>query len=60
MLTVIEVDRTRHYAGQTRWRTLCDCGQEFMAWHDSLREGKTRSCGCLRASAKQNQANLSS
>jgi hypothetical protein len=28
------------------WRCLCDCGQETTASTGSLRQGKTRSCGC--------------
>jgi len=50
MLTVIDLDRSRHFAGQQRWRTRCDCGQDFMAWQDSLKSGKSRSCGCVRRS----------
>ena len=48
MLTVIELDHSRHFAGQQRWRTLCDCGKEFLAWHLPLRMGQTSSCGCAR------------
>lgn len=35
--------------GRTRWRCLCDCGEEVIAgsgYH--LTSGNTRSCGCLK------------
>jgi hypothetical protein len=31
------------------WRCKCDCGKFFVTRANSLRQGKTRSCGCLRA-----------
>jgi len=33
--------------GTYRWLCLCDCGNEHIVKVASLREGKTRSCGCL-------------
>lgn len=32
-----------------RWRVRCDCGTEFVVIGQSLRQGATKSCGCLRA-----------
>ena len=34
--------------GITRWRCLCDCGNEKVVTGRGLRFGETRSCGCLR------------
>ena len=34
--------------GQSRWLCLCDCGEETMVVIGNLRNGITRSCGCLK------------
>lgn len=36
----------RNPNGQTTWLCRCDCGQERVVVGQSLREGKTKSCGC--------------
>lgn len=33
--------------GQTRFRSICDCGGEAVSFGSSLKRGSTRSCGCL-------------
>lgn len=33
--------------GKTRWLCQCDCGKQKIVGTDSLRTGKTLSCGCL-------------
>lgn len=33
------------------WRCICDCGNIKMVTTDSLKSGKTKSCGCLRIDA---------
>lgn len=30
-----------------RWLCRCDCGKETVVFGDSLKQGKTKSCGCL-------------
>ena len=30
------------------WRCRCDCGTETLVFSNNLRNGETRSCGCLR------------
>ena len=46
-----------------RWRCRCDCGKETVVYGTSLRNGNTRSCGCLhkeltrRALKKDEQGN---
>lgn len=32
----------------TRWECLCDCGASVVVPTDSLRQGNTKSCGCLK------------
>lgn len=38
--------------GKKLWRVLCDCGKESIKIASSVRNGKTRSCGCLAASGR--------
>lgn len=33
--------------GHTKWLCRCDCGQEKIIYGNSLRQGSTKSCGCL-------------
>lgn len=46
-LTVLERDCFAN--GKTRWLCRCECGQSTVVIGQLLRNGKTRSCGCLRA-----------
>ncbi len=49
-LTVIQKDESRNYkSGCTAWLCICDCGEQKIARSDKLRNGKTKSCGCLVA-----------
>ena len=46
-LTAIkEVGRTK--SGGSTWLCKCDCGGEKVVSSDSLRHGKTQSCGCIK------------
>jgi hypothetical protein len=40
----------RHPSGRCRasWECICDCGVVVFIAGQSLREGRTRSCGCIR------------
>lgn len=57
-LTVLE------YAGRAernsyqrpQWRCKCDCGEQVIVLGQNLREGKTKSCGCLRAEKLRERA----
>lgn len=41
----------------TMWRCICDCGNECIVRGRNLREGKTRSCGCLHKKTMQEHPN---
>lgn len=45
VLTVLEP--ADNISGKTAWSCLCDCGTECIVKTKYLRNGKTRSCGCL-------------
>lgn len=44
---VVISEAGRSNDGQTLWHCLCDCGKETTVQGRHLREGNTRSCGCL-------------
>jgi hypothetical protein len=46
LVAMAEVEKTRH--GARRWRCSCDCGGEAIVGQDQLRQGRTKSCGCLQ------------
>jgi hypothetical protein len=35
--------------GKTRWKCICECGNEIITSSDGLKSGKSKSCGCYRA-----------
>lgn len=45
-LTVIKYISTNKY-GQSRWLCLCGCGKEKIIMGNDLKNGHTKSCGCL-------------
>ena len=52
-LTVIhQAPRTK----QTMWACLCECGTTTIVSGQNLRNGRTRSCGCLRESLRPTYA----
>lgn len=55
-LTAIERMPSDRY-GHTRWKCKCDCGNpnEIIVYGDNLRRGHTRSCGCERRSAGEQE-----
>lgn len=36
------------YIGKFKWLCICDCGNKHICYGGDLRQGKVRSCGCLR------------
>jgi HNH endonuclease len=47
MLVVLKYDYEHH-----KWHCLCDCGTESLVLGGGLRDGSTKSCGCLRRSLR--------
>lgn len=46
LLTVIELDHREN--GHSYYKCKCECGNECIIYSYSLKNGNTRSCGCLR------------
>lgn len=45
--------------GRITWLCGCDCGNECIVSGDSLKSGKTRSCGCIRKEGNQTTHGMS-
>jgi len=45
-LTVEKLISTSPY---TKWSCVCDCGENVIVYANHLKNGSTRSCGCLRS-----------
>lgn len=41
------VERAPNRGKHVNWLCRCDCGREVAVWAVSLKNGRTRSCGCL-------------
>lgn len=54
-LTVIERDPVRTKSKMSKWKCQCDCGNTVSVLSDSLRKGRTKSCGCL---SRESAANI--
>lgn len=46
LTTIIKTDERRY--GNVVWLCKCDCGKEILTIAKSLRDGSTKSCGCLK------------
>lgn len=57
-LTVIRYDHTEHYDSfaDARWLCRCDCGVEVVKSGRSMKQGTTKSCGCLVAEENRRRA----
>ena len=52
-LVVIQDDGTRSSKGDIKWLCRCDCGNLYHALGYRLRNGLTKSCGCLNDEKKR-------
>lgn len=43
-------------SGKSRWLCVCECGNECIVHGDSLKNGNTKSCGCIRREANHDRA----
>lgn len=50
LLTVKHKSGSRY--GQSLWQCICDCGQNTYVELGKLKDGHTKSCGCLRKMSK--------
>jgi hypothetical protein len=48
LLTVIEFSHLNPKSRHAIWKCRCDCGQEILTETRLLRNGRRKSCGCLR------------
>lgn len=55
-LKVIQCDLDAE-PGKAKWICECKCGNVISVYSDSLRSGKTKSCGCGRATLKHDLTN---
>ena len=47
-LVVISLSKEKGVVGQVKWDCKCDCGSLHTVTGESLRSGKSKSCGCWR------------
>lgn len=50
-LTVVEYSHTNN-SNKSYWKCNCDCGNEITVRSDCLKDGNTKSCGCLNNEPK--------
>lgn len=50
------LEQVRVRPGITHWRCRCDCGNESVVFAQTLREGHSRSCGCLQRELSSERA----
>ena len=53
-LVAVEIASRGH--GAVMWRCICDCGNEKIVPAENLRNGHTRSCGCLLKESRRKNA----
>ena len=56
-LKVISILKERGNKNQIKWKCVCDCGNNHIVTGESLRAGKTKSCGCLKKEMKAHNYN---
>lgn len=52
-LTVLGDDGTRTKTSKVLWRCRCDCGNEVHVLGSNLKQGATKSCGCLNSEKRR-------
>lgn len=54
-LTAISLSNERGNRGQYKWNCKCDCGNNHLVTGESLRSGKSKSCGCLLIESRKSK-----
>lgn len=54
-LIVQRISNIRGNKKQIRWECVCDCGNTHLVTGESLRSGKSKSCGCLSTEVKKSK-----
>ncbi len=54
------VTRAENRGSRSAWNCVCECGLETIALAQSLKSGKTASCGCLNTDVRNGNRNRSS
>lgn len=53
-LVVVSLSDQKGGRNQRKWECICDCGNRKTVQGESLRDGSSKSCGCLRIDQKSN------
>ena len=56
-LLVLNKSNKKGNNGQAYWICICDCGKEHVVSGESLRSGRSKSCGCLRKNPPNKENN---
>lgn len=57
-LTAVEPAGRYKKTGALMWKCVCDCGKEVIVRGACLRQGNTRSCGCLNQETRRKTAKI--
>lgn len=52
---VAVLSRAENRGKKTAWNCKCECGKQFTLLSSTLKQGKTKSCGCMRGKDLTNQ-----
>ena len=53
---VVQDQLGRNKFGNSKWRCLCDCGEETEVMYQNLTRGRVTSCGCNKRGRKSRSA----
>lgn len=56
---LVVVRRVANKRGRTAWECRCDCGNTYITTAKELKDGKCKSCGCLKHQKYQRMADIS-
>lgn len=56
LLVLKRLPRSEIPKGEVQWHCVCDCGNRIIALSHNLRDGNTKSCGCLNDDKRRSRA----